>query len=365
MHSGKTNIFVVGTRAQLIKVAPVIFECEQKGMDCALLMTGQHKETMEDLLSEFSIRTPPVYAVNAAERSTILSLLLWLPKAYRGILKEIERIKKEKKADKANVIVHGDTLTTLLSAYCARRSGDIVVHVESGLSSGKLFSPFPEELVRRLVFKVTELAFCPDEQSARHMQAISPAEVINTHGNTIFDSLGLISGKLEHRERSTDRYVVVSIHRFDNIYSRERLTSIVELLKKIAATFNVKFVLHPATIKRLKIYGLYEVLARHTNVELINRLGYSEFIRLAYGASCVLTDGGSNQEELAFLGVPTIVMRKHTERNDGLGSNALMESQAGDIADFLATERYRNLRKDRKTRGNNTPSALISSRLSN
>ena len=78
----KLNIFVVGTRAQLIKIAPVIHEFEEKNIPLFLLMTGQHKETMNDLLTEFRIKTKPIYAVEASERSSIASLFLWLPKAY-------------------------------------------------------------------------------------------------------------------------------------------------------------------------------------------------------------------------------------------------------------------------------------------
>lgn len=357
LESKKINIFVVGTRAQLIKVAPVIYEFEKNDIPLVLLMTGQHKETMDDLLSEFLIKTKPVYAVEANERSSIFSLLYWLPKAYISTKKKIEFIKKEHNCN-ANVFVHGDTLTTLLSAYSGKQTSCRVVHLESGLTSGNLWSPFPEEFIRRLVFKVTDLAFCPDEKSAQHMNAISKAEVINTNGNTIFDALELVV-KNSHNLPEEAPYVVVSIHRFDNIYNENRLKSLVRILIEISEVINVKFVLHPATIKRLNKYRLYGELKHKENIFLVNRMGYTNFIKTTMQSACVLTDGGSNQEELAYLGIPTIIMRKCTERIDGLGNNAIMENEIENLFHFIREKKYEALRREKKLPHQPPPSQVI------
>lgn len=357
IKSKKINIFVVGTRAQLIKVAPVIYEFEKNNIPLVLLMTGQHKETMEDLIFEFLIRTKPLYAVKANERSSIFSLLSWLPKAYISTNKKIEFIKKEYKCD-ANVFVHGDTLTTLLSAYSGKKNSCKVVHLESGLTSGNLWSPFPEEFIRRLVFKVTDLAFCPDEKSERHMHNISNAEVINTHGNTIFDALDLVL-KDKYDLRNEASYIVVSIHRFDNIYNKNRLRNIVNLLIDISDFMNIKFVLHPATIKRLNKYHFYDDLKSKKNIQLVNRMGYAEFIRTVINSECVLTDGGSNQEELAYLGIPTIIMRKCTERIDGLGNNAIMEDEIENLFEFIKNKKYALLKKEKINKTQKSPCQRI------
>ncbi|MFC5438090.1 UDP-N-acetylglucosamine 2-epimerase [Rhodanobacter umsongensis] len=319
--------FVIGTRAQLIKVAPVIVLCESRGMPICLLMTGQHLETIQDLVDEFGIRTPLTRTVEAMERSTVVSLLRWLPSAYFGLRKSLQRIK----AENANfdVIVHGDTLSTLIGAFAGWRVGARVVHLESGLTSGKLFDPFPEELSRRVVFRLVDVAMCPNEAAAAYMRSRHRCRVEDTRGNTILDAIAMV-GAMDVARNQKPAYLVVSLHRFQNIYDSSRLLELVTLLEATASKYPIHFVLHPATRKRLIHEKLFERLAAAPGMILSPRLGYGDFLRLAAGAACVMTDGGSNQEELAALGVPTIIMRKATERSDGLGSNAMME---GDISE--------------------------------
>src|SRR5690606_19230651 len=110
---------------------------------CVLLMTGQHRETMQDLISEFGIVSPQLAAVEADEHSTVFSLLAWLPAAYRGVKSHLRTIGAKGFID---VLVHGDTLSTLVGALAGKRAGARVIHLESGLTSGRLFDPFPEEL---------------------------------------------------------------------------------------------------------------------------------------------------------------------------------------------------------------------------
>jgi UDP-N-acetylglucosamine 2-epimerase (non-hydrolysing) len=336
-------VFVIGTRAQLIKVAPVIVACEQRGMRTTLLMTGQHQETMQDLIDEFSIKSPQVPALAAAERQTIRSLLLWLPQAYRGLKKQLSLLAGED--GRPYVLVHGDTLSTLLGAFAARRCKARVVHLESGLTSGRLFDPFPEELCRRLVFRMTDVAMCPDSIAAEHMKKHHRAHVVNTGGNTILDAVAL-AGVEEVLAVTSEPYIVASLHRFQNIYSPRRLQHLVSLMCRIGETCPVHFVLHPATRKRLESDGLMAELAQDKGVRLLPRMGYRAFLRLAAGAACVLTDGGSNQEELAALGVPTVVMRERTERQDGLGGNAIMEGAIEEgVEQFVRAGQFKQLRR--------------------
>ena len=350
-------VFVIGTRAQLIKVAPVIVACERRGMQATLLMTGQHQETMQDLVEEFSIRSPQVQALVAAERQTIRSLMLWLPQAYRGVKKQLSLLAGAN--GRPYVLVHGDTLSTLLGAFAARRCKARVVHLESGLTSGRLLDPFPEELCRRLVFRMTDVAMCPDSVAAEHMKKNHRAHVVNTGGNTILDAVAL-AGVEEVLATTREPYVVASLHRFQNIYSPRRLQHLVSLICRIGENYPVHFVLHPATRKRLESDGLMTQLAQNKAVRLLPRMGYREFLRLTAGAACVLTDGGSNQEELAALGVPTVVMRERTERQDGLGDNAAMEcSVDGGVEQFVRAGQFRKLRRPSAIVRANSPSERI------
>ena len=356
---GRSAVFIVGTRAQLIKIAPVIVACERRKIDCVLLLTGQHRETMQDLIAEFGIGSPQVVAVEPNEHATVSSLLRWLPAAYRGARTRLEALVGESLAG-VDVMVHGDTLSTLVGAFAARRAGARVVHLESGLTSGRILDPFPEELCRRLVFRMTDVAMCPNEEAASYMRRKHGrhATVVDTRGNTILDAVALC-GALGGAN-TPDDYVVASLHRFQNIYDRERLSHLTGLLEDISRSLIVCIVLHPATRKRLEATGLLARLRDNRRVRLLPRMGYKDFLVLAGGAACVLTDGGSNQEELAALGVPTIVMRAHTERPDGLGSNALMEANVpGGVAAFVASKKYEGLRHPARRIDNDSPSQRI------
>lgn len=262
------------------------------------------------------------------------------------------------------VMVHGDTLSTLVGALAARRSGARVVHLESGLTSGRLLDPFPEELCRRLVFRMTDVAMCPNEEAASYMlrKHGRHATVVDTGGNTILDAVALTGAS--SGTDTPDEYVVASLHRFQNIYDRERLHHLAGILEEVSRYLVVCIVLHPATRKRLEATGLLARLQGNQRVRLLPRMGYKEFLVLAGGAACVLTDGGSNQEELAALGVPTIVMRAHTERPDGLGNNALMEADVpGGVVAFVASKQYQGLRHPAMRFENGSPSQRIVSAL--
>lgn len=355
-------IFVIGTRAQLIKVAPVVVAAERARLQCTLLMTGQHQETMQDLIDEFGITSPQIPALAASEHATVGSLLRWLPAAYRGVSKRLREIGQG--ADGIDVLVHGDTLSTLVGAFAARRCKARVVHLESGLTSGKLLDPFPEELCRRLVFRMTDVAMCPNAQAADVMRRHKRVRVVDTGGNTIVDAVAL-TGAADVRRRADNPYVVASLHRFQNIYDAKRLRGLVQLIEAVSQRFAVHFVLHPATRGRLQKDGLLQRLSDAPGVNLSPRMGYRDFLCLAAGAACVLTDGGSNQEELAALGVPTVIMRARTERPDGLGANAVMEAGIeGGVENFILHDTFETLRRPSAQIAANGPSAHIVRALS-
>jgi UDP-N-acetylglucosamine 2-epimerase (non-hydrolysing) len=317
---------------------------------------------MQDLIEEFGIRSVPESIFPASERATVLSLLRWLPQAYLALTRRLKQLSAT--GLEMDVLVHGDTLSTLIGAVAGRRRGARLVHLESGLTSGRLLDPFPEEVCRRLVFRMTDLAMCPNAQAATYMRKHHRrAKVVDTGGNTIIDAVAL-TGAAAVCPDTGEPYVVASLHRFQNLYDGTRLHSLVALIERISAVLRVHFVLHPATRKRLRTEGLEDRLRALPGVALSPRLGYGAFLRLAAGAACVLTDGGSNQEELAALGVPTIVMRERTERPDGLGANALMEADVpGGVFAFLQSAGYRALRRPVSLEEGPGPSSRIAAEL--
>ena len=356
------SVFVIGTRAQLIKVAPVVATCESRSQPTLLLMTGQHRETIQDLIEEFGLESGQVHAVASSERSTVLSLAGWFPRAYLGLTRELRKFKQGYAA--VNVIVHGDTMSTVLGALAAKRCGLPVFHLESGLTSRRLFDPFPEELSRRLVFRMTDVALCPGGESAAHMASNYRCRVVDTKENTIVDSV-MMATRVRQRDQRVSvevsaPYFVASLHRFQNIFDSKRLRFLVGFISELARTYPVHFVLHPATRKRLEAEGLLSALEAVPGVNLSPRLGYRAFLSLASSAACVLTDGGSNQEELAVLGVPTIVMRRHTERLDGLGENAVMEGDVVQgVLNYCLAKEFESLRRPTRVRDQMGPSVIV------
>lgn len=335
-------VFVVGTRAQLIKVAPVIVSCERGGLSVRLLMTGQHRETMLDLLTEFGVLTPPIDVMRATENASIAALLGWAPRALFRLIRHLRMMRRE--FPRIDLVVHGDTLSTLLGAVAGRLIGARILHIESGLSSGRLLDPFPEEITRRLVFRLADVAFCPGPAETARMKRYHCA-IVDTAGNTILDAVHL-TGAAQRRVRLAAPHILVSLHRFQNLYDGRRFDYLMTVVSQLAASHDVCFVLHPATRKRIAASGWVKTFESLPRLRLLPRMGYRDFLRLAADAECVLTDGGSNQEELASLGVPTVIMRETTERLDGLGANAVMERDIQDgVVAWLGRGGSRALRR--------------------
>lgn len=312
-------ICVIGTRAQLIKMAPVLRELERRSVPYRFYLTGQHETTIDDLIAEFQIRTTPVRLARQ-EVAGLLAMAVWAPMT---LMRLSHAWPIAPKGTRAIVLTHGDTFTTVIAALVGRIKGARVAHIEAGLRSFNLLHPFPEELTRLAVFRLSDISFCPNDWAAGNM-AGRATEVVNTRGNTLLDALEFACSQQTNLVATAERYGIVSIHRFENIFNEKRLRNIVRLLEIASATANLKFVLHPATRQKLERHGLLGSLEKMNRVSLIDRMGYLRFVSLLRGAAFVITDGGSNQEELSYLGVPTFLMRRKTERTEGLGENIVL-----------------------------------------
>lgn len=316
-------VIVIGTRAQLVKMAPVLRELEARQMDFRLVFTGQHLVTMQELLEDFGVQTEPTWLRQQQEVDSVSKMMLWLPRTLWRLGVSRRRLLRDPGGARSLIIVHGDTVSTLVGALAGRLNRCRVAHVESGLRSFSVRDPFPEELTRLLVFRLTNVAFCPGPWATKNMAGYRAAAV-DTGANTLLDTVRYAVGAdpARVREIGERKCCVVSIHRHENLASRARLKWILDTVHDIARSHDVDFVLHPSTRARLEKSGRLDALADEPRIRLRNRMGYLAFMQLLVEARFVLTDGGSNQEELFYLGIPTLIARERSERPEGLGVNA-------------------------------------------
>ena len=339
-------IFVIGTRAQLVKIAPVLSLATGQGLRHSVWFTGQHDESIDDLIKDFSLRSNFVQPEKRKERSSIGKLLAWIPATAYRCFRYVDGV-KTLTGERPLVIVHGDTLSTWLGAMAGGWAGGDIVHLESGLTSGKWSDPFPEELLRRLTFRRARYALCPNAEAAERMRRYAGCVVVDTGENTLLDCVRFAVRDAPVSPQSDEsKPFVVSIHRFQNIYNKAALTTIVDEILQAASLGRVQFILHPPTERRLRHYRLFDRLDGHREIELLARKPYTEFLSMLQRARAVLSDGGSNQEELSYLGVPTILYRERSERPDGIGQNIVFRNDIkGCFRDFIETGDVDRLRR--------------------
>lgn len=329
-----TILVIVGTKAQFIKTAPLLREMDDQGIAFRLVYTGQHSETFSALEQAFGTRPADDVLVPFYEADTKASFLRW---ACRFWWEASRRIVKGGWKGMRVAVVHGDTASTLLGACAARLAGVKVAHVEAGLRSTRLLDPFPEELVRRILGAMARVHYVPDEIAQANLAAARGA-VINTMGNTLKDALLLALSRIQPvpDQGGAGGYAVVSIHRNENLSSRSNLSALMWAIIDAAKIIPIKFVLHPATRSKIAKTKWGKVLEATPEITLLERMDYPSFIELLLRSKFLMTDGGSNQEEAAMLGLPTILLRRATERMDGLGDTVVLSCLDSDlIRDFV------------------------------
>ena len=332
--------FVVGTRAQLFKMAPIMIECENRGYAWRWIYTAQHKDTMQSTLDTFNIK-PADYTLFDwdTEAKTMKKMWYWL---FR-ILIELRKgraILAGYTGKKNVLLTHGDTITTWWGALLGRLYGVRVMHVESGLRSFNLFKPFPEEINRLITFRLSNIYAAPGDWALENLVKYK-GDKINTIENTQLDVLrfGMKNADSAKIDLPKRKYVVASVHRYENIFDEERFAKIVQRTEQIAEKLPVYWVQHPATKERLgRLLELQERLNNNPNITLLPRLEYLQFIKLVKNSEFVVTDGGGNQEELFHMGKPTLIFRNETERQEGLGETAVVSRlDPVIISDFMSS----------------------------
>jgi UDP-N-acetylglucosamine 2-epimerase (non-hydrolysing) len=313
--------FMMGTRAQFIKVAPILRKMLEQNKTYTLIYTAQHQENIDEILKIYELPKPDFVMYGQGEANTKSSFLRWFVSIFFKVIFHAKLYIREPGV----LLTHGDTFTAWMAALMGKRTNCTVAHIESGCRSFNILSPFPEEISRLITFSLTDIYFCADEWAVNNLKSYR-GQKINMGANTMLDGVRYAQNypSKTHFDFENFPSVMVSIHRFENIFTKRLTSVILPILQEIATDHHLIFTLHPTTRERLRALGLYESLSAHPNITLHERFDFIDWINLCSKAEFVITDGGSNQEELSYLGVPTLLFRNESERHEGLGQNIVI-----------------------------------------
>ena len=317
----KKILLVFGTRPEAIKMAPLVkeFQKDTQNFKVKVCVTAQHREMLDQVLNLFKII--PDYDLNLMKPNQDLNQL-----TSRIILK-IKPIFEEFKPDM--VLVHGDTATTFATSLSAYYQKIKIGHIEAGLRTGSLYSPWPEEGNRKLTAVLTDYHFAPTATSKSNLlnEGVSDLSVYVT-GNTVIDALKLVVSKIKNNKRLrlqiektifnsgfkklNSKFILVTGHRRENF--GEGFLNICKALKAIAEKNPEINILYPVHLNPNVRKPVNALLSDIVNIKLVEPFQYEEFVYLMNKSYLILTDSGGIQEEAPSLGKPVLVMRETTER---------------------------------------------------
>jgi len=321
---------VLGTRPEIIKMSPVIRECEHKNLDYFILHTGQHYSYEMDRVFFEQLELPEArYNLDVGSGSH--------GEQTGKIMSGIEKVLMEEKPDA--VLVQGDTNTVLAGALAASKLHIKVGHVEAGLRSYD--RRMPEETNRVLTDHCSDYLFSPTKKAKDILLGEGiPEDMIYVTGNTIVDAVrqnvkiaAERASILNELNIEPGNYLLTTAHRQENVDDRVRLTGILTGLESLAEEFDmpVIFPIHPRSRKRIQEFGI----STNGSITLIDPVDFLSFLQLEKNAGLILTDSGGVQEESCILGVPCVTLRDNTERPETVevGANMLAGTKPERIMD--------------------------------
>ena len=305
-------LIIFGTRPEAIKMAPLVLRLRQS-LEVKVCVTGQHRQMLDQVLGLFQI--VPDYDLNLMKPNQNLANLT------AEVLNGVTRILQKRKFDW--VLVQGDTTSTMAGAMAAFYQKVRVGHVEAGLRTYNLNSPFPEELNRQVTSKMAQLHFAPTAESKQNLLKEGFSENnISITGNTVIDALLWV---LEHStpldlalpiDLQQSRMILVTGHRRENF--GEGFQQICEALQTIALQQPDVQIVYPVHLNPNVLEPVNRILSNLPNMHLLEPLEYPQFVHLMNQSALILTDSGGVQEEAPSLGKPVLVMRDTTERPEGV-----------------------------------------------
>ena len=341
---------VFGTRPEAIKMAPVVLALqESRDIEVCVCVTAQHREMLDQVLQLFDI--VPAFDLNIMTPGQSLNGIV------STVLSDLEPVFEDFAPHL--VLVHGDTSTTLAASLAAYHKQIRVGHVEAGLRTGNLYSPFPEEANRKLTSALVDIHFAPTDGAALNLQneGVDPANILVT-GNTVIDALLSAKGRVDQDASIAEglasrfpflddnkRVILVTGHRRESF--GDGFERICDALIQLDAIPDVEIV-YPVHLNPNVQEPVYRRLANTNNVNLIDPQDYLPFVYLMMRSHIVLTDSGGIQEEAPSLVKPVLVMRETTERPEAVKAGTV--ELVGTNAELIVTK-IRTLLEDAKAYG--------------
>ena len=310
------KVFVVfGTRPEAIKMCPLVLKIKkEKKIECVVCLTGQHKEMLKQVMDAFEVKEDYNLEI-MKDRQTLTTITT-------SILEKIEPVLQKEKPDV--VLVHGDTTTSYAAALAAFYQQIPVGHVEAGLRTGNIYSPFPEEMNRLLTDRISTMFFAPTESNKKNLLDEGINDNVFVTGNTVIDAFQYtvkadykfsneILNKLDFSSR---RIITLTAHRRENL--GQPLRNICNAVKRIAIDYPEVIFVYPVHLNPAVRDVVYDVLGDIPNVKLIDPIDVLDMHNLLSRSFMVMTDSGGLQEEAPHFGKPVLVLRTETERPEAV-----------------------------------------------
>lgn len=308
LHFMSLLVIVLGTRPEALKCVPVLTELEKLGIDYTIILTGQHE--VKDILRNYRIKEDRIVLLKSFNKVgyNISTGLIRLP----ALVTELKQVIRSLGCK--HIIFHGDTATSVATALASSKSKVEAIHIEAGLRSGSLFEPIPEEFFRRVADRHSDILFAPSMNAMNNLKRDKVKGKIIYSGNTVCDLLQASVGE-NPIDVSEHFYAVVTIHRYENIFVLRRMRKIMSILS--IPRMPLYWVMHPSTERQLKRFRLFQSCS-NTNIKILPPLTYHSFINLLNRCQYVITDSGSLEEECLILNKPCVLLRRRTERGEGI-----------------------------------------------
>ena len=335
----KRIMSVFGTRPEAIKMCPLVKElASRKDIESLCCVTGQHREMLDSVLEIFDIK--PEYDLNIMSPRQTLSDIT--TRCIQGMDKAIEELKPDM------ILVHGDTSTTFAGALSAFYHQIPVGHVEAGLRTYDKYSPFPEEMNRKLVSSIADLFFCPTENNKNNLLREGITKGLYVTGNTVIDALKTTVQKnykftideLNDLPYSDKKIILVTCHRRENY--GEPMKNIMTALRTIVEKHDDVEIVYPVHLSPIVREAVDKYLRGTPRTHLIDPISAVDMHNLMARCYMVMTDSGGLQEEAPALGKPVLVLRKETERPEAVDAGTVKlagidKNTIIDMADELIT----------------------------